>query len=166
MTSADLPLPIAPYRLVPALGLTPLPAHADARIHDDPAEPHVLALVPVESGTPSANWCYWIDRETWQPRRIALLDQYGRLIAAAQLSDYQPLELHGLPPGAWPDVPARIELHIPQRNVRATLHLEEPLTDGRERDKVKDVQFDFDQLINRLHVDKVIDLDASPPAGP
>lgn len=151
----DVPMPVRPDQLVHLLGVAEMPAPVDAQpprvTREDGADVAIIAA----DAEGEAFWRYELDPDNHRPRRIVLLDGEGEELVASALSRYEPLQRHEVPPGGWPYVPTRIEITTPATGrASLTLFLQDP-SDGEDRDRIRDVHFDFERLADMLDPQEV-----------
>lgn len=151
-TIEGVPVAVRPDQLVHLLGIAEMPqpaGDASAEVtREDGAD--VLTLPADVDG--DAWWRYELDPADHLPRRITLLDGDREPIVSSQLERYAYMQRENVPPGGWPEVPTRIEITVPDDRSRLTLFLDRdpPPSDGKARDRIRDVQFDFDTLVEML----------------
>ena len=143
--------------LVGLLGVTPLPegVTADRTNGNDNAEYRLDWSDPVRG----VDMVWLLDREH-RPVSISVqtLGEDDELhLLEADLSRYERLEQSGVARGGWPWVATRIEVRIPERQAVMTLFLDNP-SDGVERSRVRDVQFDLDVLRQVYEPQRVFEL--------
>lgn len=150
------PLPVGPGELLALMGLAPIAgpeeSHPMPEPVDDGKRVWVTAYLGAAKGAPPARHTL-IDVATGRPLESKIVDKDGKVIVASKLSNYEPMKVMGKPPGDWPWLPTRIEMTAPSRKARLTLYLSDA-TDGKEGDKIKDAQFDFQKLVDLLDVQR------------
>lgn len=157
-------LPLRPDQIIDLLGIAPLPANVNGPTRVPDGASFTLAMPPA-AGDPAATRTEWTTDAEMLPTHIRITARGAageeRLIEAT-LSNHRPLRQTGRPPGAWPLIPTRIEVSVPESRATVTLILEDP-SDGRDYDRVSDIQFDLDALTDIHQPQRVIDLDAREP---
>lgn len=165
--SEEVPVPVRSDQVLHLLGLAEMPAPptgGEGRV-TRAGDALVVTIEAETAGEQAAWWRFELDPSNYLPRRIALLDGEGEPVVASDLERYRPLERDETPPGGWPDVATRIEITTPAtQRASLTLFLEDP-TDGKARDRVRDAQFDFEQLVEMLGPDEVRELQAEDVAA-
>ena len=90
------------------------------------------------------------------PTSVRCEDASGHCIMSSVLSRFKPVESRGLPKGAWPDMPFKIEVEVPSgesAKTRITLTLDQPLA-GKS---VPKRMFDLTVLQDVIKPEEVID---------
>lgn len=150
------PLPVGPDELLALMGLVPIAgaeeSHPLPESVDDGARVWVTTYLGNVKGSGPARHTL-IDTKTARPIESKVVDKDGKVIVASKLSRYEPMKVMGKPPGDWPWLPTRIEMAAPSRKARLTLYLSDA-TDGKEGNKIKDAQFDFEKLTDLLDVQR------------
>jgi hypothetical protein len=154
----ELGLPVHPLDLPEVLGAVPLP--------DSPGSVHLAwsseGLLRITS---AARWgvrVLWLDRDTLDPKRVALLDARGRSVVLARVERIQRVEVLGdtFSPAR---LGTRYHIDLPLADARVTLDLVKPQNPG---DAMKTRAFELDALLRAYRVDRVRDLDASAETPP
>lgn len=149
-----LPIPIHPADLIALSGLLPLDANGTPAPPGVTWEEGYYVITP-----PGLSRKMWIDPETTRPSRIDLLGRDGSSRVTCRLSRWQAMTIHGVAPGAFPQIATRLEVSLLGREGTMTLFLSDP-SDGQEHQRIKDQAFNLDRLIRALKPAKQIDLDA------
>lgn len=152
----NAPLPIRPDQIVGLLGFGPLDekakatvsAHTDGyliRYPPDPArDEQVVELVL---------------KPQYGVQSVRITDKRDQVVLTAALSQFNRMEIEGLPPGAWPWVAEKVHIELPREKTKVDLFSRDPWDGG---DSVKDIHFDYARLVKALKVDpaNIEDLDA------
>ncbi len=154
--SEQLPLPVSPRELLNLIGLADIPLPLpEGAILDTTADGVTVDLPP----DPLTNTTGRLElNRQARLRRIIIRNPAGQTLISATLARYQPMTIADAPPGAWPDVPTLIDIEAPARRTSIKLALSE-LTDGRDTQRIKDVQFNLSKLIEAWGIQRVVDLD-------
>lgn len=165
-----LPIPIHPHQLIDLLGITPLPAVTDAKrppivTIDKQHRYRVWRPLQVVEGKVILALQLHIHPVTMRIERMMIADHELRVWLDAELSRYEAVDMFEVPLGARVSVPTRIEVKLPQRRTTVTLYLSNP-EDGKERERVRDVQFDLLTLIELHEAEKVIHLNPDTDPNP
>jgi hypothetical protein len=154
--SEQLPLPVSPRELLNLLGLAdipqPLPEGAIIQTEAD----HIILELPLDRITGAVR--HLTLNHDGRLTGITVTDSTGQRLIGTTLKRYAPLTIAHAPPGAWPDVPTLIDIQAPARQTSIKLALSE-MTDGRENQRIKDVQFDLHKLIEAWNIQRVVNLD-------
>ncbi|MFM9996571.1 MAG: hypothetical protein ACKVU4_12320 [Phycisphaerales bacterium] len=161
----DAGIPVRPADLIELLGVLPLPEGAP------PVRPVVAwsadgagVTLTVASASPDrrpvASVRYGLDRDTFLPRSIELLDGDGAPLITAALTKYEPVVLKGGAKGG--PIATLIEASLDAGERRLKLWLHDPANSGG---RPRDDAFDFDAVIRHYRVDEVRSLD-DPPRDP
>ncbi|MEM0984362.1 MAG: hypothetical protein AAGI17_10475 [Planctomycetota bacterium] len=146
---AALGLPVRPPDLIELLGVTEIAAEG-GRVDFGEREGELIVTSPRPVG-----WVrLWVDQETLEPRRIALLEESGDERIHADLEAYQ--RLLGVVSETLFRVPRRAVVNAAGEEWTVRLTLNEPRTNHSIRD---DLVFNPDRLFQRFGVKDIIDLD-------
>jgi hypothetical protein len=151
-----LPIPIRTDDLVQMLGITPVEAKATAEPGVVDKQPGYWFASPMGS---TGTRRMFIAESPARALAVQFVGPDGKMVAESKLGVYQPLNLVGKSPAEFPDIPTRIEVNIPARSARLTLFLSD-MTD--DKNKVRDAQFNVDQLVKLLKVEHVETLSPRP----
>ena len=150
-------VPVQPADLAELLGIVPLDPAAPAKVSwtDDGAR--VRVVLPAARGVKRLE----LDPVTFEPARIELVDEFGDLAVAADLSRYVVVPVRGNTI-AKPRAASLFEVEIPAQRTRMTIRLS-----GTENpaERQKDVNFDFEALVDRYGIDPLENLDEWVPRG-
>jgi hypothetical protein len=141
---------VHPLDLIQLLGVTPLP---EGEPLTGPAWSDDGRTVGV---TVPARWGVrrlWFEPKRYEPTRIELLDETGRLVLSAKLGEYEYVKLHGdgtVPPR----VASQVLISDPAGESEVSIRLWDP-----ENRRLSRVAFDFDRLVRAYRVEDVIDVD-------
>lgn len=146
-------LPVPPRELSRLMGLEELPPFeaGGARLRSV-TDRAVVIEVP-------SRWGWWVYRLDGEGRAeaIQLRNMEDRVLLEATLENYTPVELRGVG-GARPRTAGRVRLTAPGTDWRITVELDVP-----NNRLPNDEAFDFDELVDILGPDEVIDLDLAEP---
>jgi hypothetical protein len=145
-----MPIALRPADLVALLGLAHLPP-GDPR-PGRPGDPLLFTSA-------DARLEMVVDPFTAHPRRIRLIDASGQVAVESVLAEFIPVKTAGKPPAQWPQIPGEVRLHIPGRKTRVNMSITDAV-DGKAGDKVRDAHFDFEQLVQLLRPDRVVNTQA------
>jgi hypothetical protein len=163
----DFGLPVLPLELIDLLAITPIN-------ETDLADPRTTvrwvsareaeAAFPVPAGTRAIRF----ERSTLEPTRVELRDPMGRVVAAADLSDFEPTPVRGTG-GDGPRFQRRVDAYLPEiaglsaggTRVRVTIDLFEP-----ENRPINPANFDLRELLTRHRVASVNPIDPAPENAP
>jgi len=164
---SDFGVPVHPLDLLELLGLSPIaqepPATADVGVPMGYTRGGRLLIVraPARWGVRE----YWLDPETYEPRRAVLRRGIGQPPAlTAELSEYQPFDDGTDAPPVR--VPKYVLVDVPQLEARVRIRMVAPQAGGRRPDERA---FQLADLLARFGVTRRRDLDEvhrrPPPAG-
>ncbi len=87
------------------------------------------------------------------PASVRLRDESGAEVAWSELTRVDSVDRIGSPPGAWPRVPHRIEIHR-DRGERLVMSLDAPLAGGRISDRLFDLDVQIERS-NPVRIDEI-----------
>ncbi len=152
---ANAPLPIRPDQIVGLLGFGPLDANAEATVaaHKN----GYLIEYPPDKGRDDQA-LELVIKPGYGVQSVRITDKRGDVVLTAELSQFNRMEIEGLPPGGWPWVAEKVHIELPMDRTTVDLFAREPWDGG---DSVKDVHFDYDKLVKALKIDpaQIEDLD-------
>lgn len=152
--AAALGLPVHPSELIPLSGLSriELAQAGGTRWREDGKA--VGFITPASWGTTAT----WFDPSTMLVVQTQAFDEYGELIATAELSRYKDASIPGQAPV---QVPGKIEITTP--NDDGFVRIE---TSGPEAREIRSMVFQPERLQRGYRVDEVIDLDEPADDSP
>ncbi len=156
---ADFGVPVHPINLIELLGVTPLPESGEAsQVAWSPDRRNVQVSVPRGDGRVRLT----LDRTTFEPNRVELLNAVGDVMLASELSTPVPVDIFGHRPP--PRVAGEVNIALAQpHDVRVRLRMAEPATSPRQ--PRRDL-FNFELLVDRYRVGDIISLDDDPADAP
>ncbi|MEX0655254.1 MAG: hypothetical protein WD534_01960 [Phycisphaeraceae bacterium] len=145
-----LPYPVSPRAMPYLMGLVPLPPSDEAEVVVDR---NYYRIDP-----PGAGVRMWLDPETAHPLRVDMLDEEGESVVAARLWRHEPVRMETVEREHWPRIATAANIYVLGEEGYLSLSLD-MLSDGRQRDQVRDQAFDFDVLLRAHRPGEVIVLD-------
>lgn len=143
MNLAHQPIPLTPWALLDACGLSKLPVEGAAAAPGNVAHSAEHDAWVIKSAGRSGTLSLFFDRESLLPLRTEIHDAAGELILHSTLTRYKSVPLPNSPPGAWPQFPMRIEIIQPAQNGRVVLFGEDP--EAGIEPGIRQRVFDFDR---------------------
>lgn len=153
--SAGIAIP--PRELFELIGMAPLDAAAAGRTAWSPDGSVLLVTIPDPRGGVRV---VSLDPSSLEPRRIERRTNSGRVVLAADLKDYEGVELAGVG-GLRPRLATHIDAAHAESDTRIRLDLSEMRDSG-----LSDKAFVFEELCRALGAETIIDVDRLPPAAP
>jgi len=145
------PVPFAgPESVMELLAATPWPDHATLAAADQPGE-HWLGWRRIAAVGGWAATRVRVRQPGSLPDRVELLADDGTVLAASVLSRPLSLEVIGLPPGAWPDVPGTVRLEM-GTDTSWEVFWDTP---GTAPERLKERLFDLDALRSVMRPQRV-----------
>jgi hypothetical protein len=157
-----LGIALHPRDLIVAVGVTPLDPKARGVTQWSRDGSRLGIVVPLTDGRAGRNGSglqrIWVDPKTMVPRSIELFDAQRRLVIRAEHSGEERVTITrtGVPGGvgARPLIPGQITC----RHIESDTEIRLSLSDAKDG-PISDKAFQLDELIRRLSVARVIDLD-------
>jgi hypothetical protein len=163
----DFGLPVLPLELIELLAITPI----DEAALTDPrttvrwvSAREAEATFPMPAGTRTIRF----GRSSLEPSRVELRDDKGRVVAAADLSGFEPTPVRGVG-GDGPRFQRRVDAYLPEiaglsaggTRIRVTIDLFEP-----ENRPINPANFDLRELLTRHRVASLSPIDPAPENAP
>jgi len=149
----SLPAPVRPHELPHLLGVIPV----DLTQRDPAMDEKVARIDGLDVFTlPGRPIRLHVAPKSALPGRIDLLDADGAVRMTSALSDFDMVQMQGVPSGERSWVARRVRITVPDSDAQVLIQTSD-MTD--DPDKVRDRVFDFDFLA-RVKKTRVVDLDA------
>lgn len=164
----ELGMPIYPRDVIDLLGITPLPVERPSTSVAWNQDRRALIVttpsrVTSEAGGLGTLQRLWIDPQSFEPRRIEMLDADGGVRVVSDLSKYERVSVPGGGPEVpRPGVPGEIVVATADERTQMRLRIYAPQA---SEDRPRAAVFDLEQLLRRYRIREVISLD-EPRAAP
>ena len=150
----EVPIPVRPLDVAKLLGLVYLPMNE---------APRDTVLVPSEGSDwvlelPEQKLRLRIDPATFTARAVQLLDDRGRVRVESVLQKPSPVALKNASPRDGPKLPREVTIRLPEDMGMLRLSLSNP-SDGREDDRLRPRQFDWQALLKAHKPARIVNLD-------
>lgn len=149
--ASQLGVPVHPLDLIDAIALSPLPPESPGSLAAwTPNGKELVVRAPGRWGARRM----WLDPDTFEPRRVEIEDDQGKLLLAAELSRYEHVRKQG---------DATIRLRLATRYEIQTAGLDATVRINLFEPKIRSIRpiaFDLPKLLETYKVDQAWDLDA------